>query len=183
VNIEYVGRNYEIDDRVRTFTHDRLRKVLKFLEEPIDIHVGLESNKHRYIADLRLSHRHGSFQAQEETDQLLDAIALVVEKTEKQVRRGRKKLMDRRRRAQRAGRNGDWPMEVVDRASLGAGAGPPRIIKSTLLQIKPMGIDEAALELDGSKNDFIVFRDADTARVSVLYKRKDNNYGLIAPDL
>jgi putative sigma-54 modulation protein len=183
VNIEYVGRNYEIDERVRNFTAEKLRKVLKFLEEPIDIHVGLESNKHRYIADLRLSHRHGSFHSQEETDQLLDAIALVVEKTEKQVRRGRKKAMDKRRRAQRAGRSGDWPVDVLDRSSLAAGGGPPRIIKSSLLAIKPMSIDEAALELDGAKNDFIVFRDADTQRVSVLYKRKDSNYGLIAPEL
>jgi putative sigma-54 modulation protein len=56
------------------------------------------------------------------------------------------------------------------------------VIRSSRLQIKPMSIEEAALELDGGKNDFVVFRDAASDRVSVLYKRKDNNYGLIAPD-
>ncbi len=58
-----------------------------------------------------------------------------------------------------------------------------RVIKSSLLQIKPMTIEEAALQLEGSKNDFVVFRDAVNDRVSVLYKRRDDNYGLIAPEL
>jgi putative sigma-54 modulation protein len=182
VNIEYVGRNYDVDGQVRRFTEDKLGKVLKFLEEPVEVHVTLESNKHRYVVELRLSHRHGTLQAREETDQLLDGIGMAVDRAEKQVRRGRKKLIDKRRRAQRAERNGNWPVEVVERSSVGAGSSP-RIIKSSLLQIKPMSIEEAALALDGAKNDFIVFRDAETDRVSVLYKRKDENYGLIAPEL
>ena len=45
-----------------------------------------------------------------------------------------------------------------------------------------MSLDEAALHLEGSKNDFVVFRDANNDQVSVLYKRKDNNYGLISPE-
>jgi putative sigma-54 modulation protein len=56
------------------------------------------------------------------------------------------------------------------------------VIRNTRLQIKPMSIEEAALQLDGAKNDFVVFRDATSDRISVLYKRKDDNYGLIAPD-
>ena len=71
---------------------------------------------------------------------------------------------------------------MVDRESLSTNA-VPQVIKSTLLQIKPMTIDEAALQLESSKNDFFVFRDATSDRVSVLYKRRDNNYGLIAPEL
>jgi putative sigma-54 modulation protein len=71
-------------------------------------------------------------------------------------------------------------MEVLERESVGGGT-PPRIIKSSRLEIKPMSLDEAALQLDASKNDFLVFRDAASDRVSVLYKRKDSNYGLIVP--
>ena len=45
-----------------------------------------------------------------------------------------------------------------------------------------MSLDEAALQLEGSKNDFVVFRDANSDQVSVLYRRKDSNYGLISPE-
>ena len=72
-------------------------------------------------------------------------------------------------------------MEVVEAASVGAGT-QPRIIQSTTLSIKPMTLDEAALELDRSGYDFFVFRDSATERINVIYRRKDENYGLIAPE-
>ena len=46
-----------------------------------------------------------------------------------------------------------------------------------------MTLDEAALRLETSRNGFVVFRDAESDRLSVLYKRRDDNYGLIAPEL
>ena len=58
----------------------------------------------------------------------------------------------------------------------------PRIVKRGSLQIKPMRLDEAALALQDSKNGFLVFRDAVSDQISVLYKRKDSNYGLITPE-
>jgi putative sigma-54 modulation protein len=58
----------------------------------------------------------------------------------------------------------------------------PRIIKTNNIAIRPMSIEEAALRLDDSRNEFIVFRDIDNDRVSVIYKRRDNNLGLIAPE-
>ena len=56
------------------------------------------------------------------------------------------------------------------------------IVKTNMLPIRPMSIEEAALRLEDSKNEFIVFRDLDTDRISVIYKRRDNNLGLIAPE-
>ena len=58
----------------------------------------------------------------------------------------------------------------------------PRIVQTNTLPIRPMSIEEAALRLDDSKNEFIVFRDIDSDKVSVIYKRRDNNLGLIAPE-
>ena len=46
-----------------------------------------------------------------------------------------------------------------------------------------MSIEEAALQLEDAPHDFVVFRDAETDQISVLYKRKDSNYGLIAPEV
>jgi putative sigma-54 modulation protein len=55
-------------------------------------------------------------------------------------------------------------------------------VKTNNIAIRPMSIEEAALRLDDSKNEFIVFRDIDNDKVSVIYKRKDNNLGLISPE-
>jgi putative sigma-54 modulation protein len=57
----------------------------------------------------------------------------------------------------------------------------PRIIAARRYTVKPMTSDEAALRLDGDENQFLVFRNADNQKISVIYKRKDGNYGLIQP--
>ena len=58
----------------------------------------------------------------------------------------------------------------------------PEIIKSTRLPVKPMSVEEAVMQMDLMSNEFLVFRNAVTETLSVVYRRKDGNYGLIEPD-
>ena len=180
MNIDYVARNLELDTRIRDFTADKLQKVGKFLDEPVDVRVTVEQEKHRCSAELHITHRFGIIQANEETDDIFDAVNLAVDKAEKQARRSRKKVRDKRRKADRSNGN-HWPLEIVDNASVGLGA-EPRIVESTVLSIKPMSLDEAAIQLDESDYGFVVFRNAVDDQVNVLYRRKDNHYGLISPE-
>ena len=101
MQIEYTCRNVHLDDRLRGFIEQKLQKVMKFVEEPIEVKVLLDIEKHRHIAELHISHRLGIAQATEETGNLQDAVNLAVDKAEKQARRSRKKLVDKRRRAKR----------------------------------------------------------------------------------
>ena len=59
---------------------------------------------------------------------------------------------------------------------------PPSEAEKMAAATKKEAILEAALELDRTKSGFLVFRDATSERVNVIYRRKDNNYGLIAPE-
>lgn len=182
MNVEFTARGFELDAELQSYAEKKLEKLEKFLEEPAEIHLILETEKIRQIAELVVSHRHGSMQASEAADEMRDAIHAVIGKVEKQARRAKKKFYDQRRRAGREMNHQEqWPMEVLERSSFGD-SDEPRVIKKNHLPIKPMTIDEAALQLEGSKNDFFVFRDATTDRVSVLYRRRDENFGLIAPE-
>jgi putative sigma-54 modulation protein len=62
-------------------------------------------------------------------------------------------------------------------------SGQPRIVERSSIPIKPMAIEEAVLQLDDSPYDFLVFRNASTDKVNVLYRRDDKNLGLITPEL
>jgi putative sigma-54 modulation protein len=181
MQIDYTCRNVHLDDRLRGLIEQKLQKVMKFAEEPIEVKVILDVEKHRHIAELHITHRLGLTQAAEENDGgLLEAVNLAVDKAEKQLRRSRKKLVDKRRRAGRT--NGHrWPMEVLERSSVGGG-GPPRIVELTYVEIKPMTIEEAAIELETAEHGFVVFRDSLSDRLNVLFRRRDQNYGLIAPE-
>ncbi len=181
MKIEYVARHFKIDDGIRTYTEGKLRKVERFVEEPVDVHVTLVREKHRHIAEIKLGHRHGIIQAAEETSEMADAINLAVDKIEKQARRARKKFMDQRRRMDRSLEEPYWPVEVLDGSSLITGSGR-KVVKTSALPIKPMTVEEAALKLEESSNDFVVFKDSENQQVSVLYKRRDSNFGLISAE-
>ena len=183
MNIEFQSRHYELDDEIREYANRKLEKVTRFLEEPIEIRVTLQGTKHGRVADLHVSHRHDVLQVAEETDEMRDAINLAVDKLQRLAKRSRKKFQGRRRRADRKTNGANaWPLEVVERHSVSDQEGP-RIIESTELTIKPMSLEEAALGLDASEHQFVVFRNAANDRVSVLYKRSDSHYGLISPEL
>jgi putative sigma-54 modulation protein len=183
MNIEFVGRHVQLDERIRSQAEAKLARVAKFLREPIEVHVTLETEKFRQIAELTVTHRHGRLHTREEQHDLLDALAVAVETLEKQALRTRKRAVDRRRRANRAvATESQWPLEVLSRESLREGGDGPRVIKSSQLQIKPMTLEEAALALEESRHEFVVFRDADSDRVNVLYKRRDEDYGLITTE-
>ena len=182
MNIEYAARNCHLDDTLRSATEERLRKVVRFLEEPVEVHVVLEVEKHRHLAEIRIAHKHGLIQAAEETPAAMrDAIGLAIDKVEKQAQRARKRYMDRRRRADRDQNGQHWPLSVVEPESLRAGT--PRVILTDRLEVKPMAIEDAALEMENSGHGFVVFRDTKSDRLSVLYRRDDSNYGLISPDV
>src|SRR5260370_29537243 len=165
MQIEYTCRNVILDDRLRAFVEQKLQKVMKFVDEPIEVKVFLDIEKHRHIAELHISHRLGIAKATEENDgSLLDAVNLAVDKAEKQARRARKKLVDKRRRADRT--NGHrWPLAVLERASVGGGA-TPRVVETIYGEIKPMTIAEAALELEDADHGLLVFRHSHTSRLN-----------------
>ena len=182
MKIEFTGRHLHVGERVREHAERKLAKIKKFLDEPVDVHVIIDSEKRLHSAEFHVTHRHGVLQATEKAEHLREAINAGVEKIEKQARRSHKKFVARRRRAKRPEEDPHWPLEVLDATSFNGGESQPRVVKTGQLPIKPMTIDEAALQLDQSKNEFFVFRDSGTDRVSVIYRRKDENFGLIAPD-
>lgn len=182
MKIEYTGRHFRIREDIKTLVEGLFeKKIARFLEDPVETRITLEADKLRRIAEIHVAHRHGILQATEEGAVMEEAIHAAMEKVEKQARRARNKYRDSRRRAGRPAEDNHWPVDVIERASVGGGE-TPRIIRTNRLPIKPMTIDEAALQLADSKNDFFVFLDSATERVSVLYRRRDQNYGLIAPE-
>lgn len=178
---EIIGRNTPVGDRLRGLVEKKLGKLERFLTEPIEARVTLITEKHSHVAELHVTHRDGVLQGTEATDGTFqEAVQRAVAKVEEAARRTHQKQVDKRRRP--TDRSHRWPVEVLGADSVGEGRAP-RVIETGHLAIKPMTLDEAALELDVSEQGFVVFRDAASDRLSVLYKRKDRNYGLIAPEL
>jgi putative sigma-54 modulation protein len=182
MEVEFVARHYVADEALRNAAADKLRRVAKLLEEPIEVRLTFEKEKHRESVDAQIAHRHGTLQATEEGASMRESLDLLIDNLAEQAKRARKRYQDRRRsQARRAQADAHWPLDVVEKASVGDD-GSPRIVRSSLLRIKPMTLEDAGLELESARLGFVVFRDAATQRINVLFRRDDGNYGLIAPE-
>ncbi|HYH08279.1 MAG TPA: ribosome-associated translation inhibitor RaiA [Thermoanaerobaculia bacterium] len=191
---EISGRNYEIPPDIRAMVETKLAKIEeKLFDDVIDVRVVLQVEKYRNICEILIKGKeHDVKSVQESDDSMQDAVNSALDHVKRQAQKNRKKIRDHHRHD-----NGDgaftpditeWAVQVLEPGNLRQegededGTRNPRIIKTNNIPIRPMSIEEAALRLDDSKNEFIVFRDIDTDKVSVIYKRKDNNLGLIAPE-
>jgi putative sigma-54 modulation protein len=171
MKIEIVGRNLHVESSLQAFIEQKVKKLERLLGADAEVRVTVAHEKHSQVAELHAVNRAGTFQAREETDGTLqEAIQRLVEN-----RRAKKT-----RRTVRS--DGRWPLEVLDSGAIGHG-GQRRVIETVDLEIKPMTVEEAVLALEDSTHGFVVFHDSSRDRLSVLYRRKDEHYGLIAPEL
>ncbi len=196
MQINVTFRHMEATDALRDHAEKRVRRVAKYVHRPIDAHVILSVVKRRHIAEVVLNADRTTMTAKEETGDLYSAIDLASDKLEHRARKHTEKitshkLSPRSRRAQIAapevapvpdGR--DLPglrMHVLRADSFGRRKGP-EVINSKRLPVKPMSVEEAVMQMDLMSNEFLVFRNAATDTLSVVYRRKDGHYGLIEPE-
>jgi ribosome hibernation promoting factor len=180
MEIEFTGRKIEITPALKTFSEQKLKKLSRILDGIIEAHVILRVEKRRQSAEIIVHSPHATLTGSETTDDLYKSIGQVLAKLEKQAMKlkGRYAWGKKHGKAVtvRGGR------EVGDDGPASAPDGVPRVIRSRRYAVKPMSVDEALMQAQGSKDAFLVFRDARSQRVSVLYRRPDGNFGLIEPE-
>lgn len=182
-----IGRNFEVTDDIRKLIDKKLSKVIdKLFADVIDTRVVLQVEKYRNICEILIVGKEHDVKAVQESDESMpDAINAAVDHVKRQAQKNRKTIRDHHRKDGGRNKVTDWTVQVLEPGRLRESGdhNRPRIIKTNNLAIVPMSIEDAAQRLGDSKNEFIVFRDMDTDRISVIYKRRDNNLGLIAPEV
>ena len=175
MQVAYTGRNIEVTPALRDFTEGHLRKIRKILGEAIHVHMTLTVQKHRQIAEIHLHSRSLDINGLEETNDMQASINAVLEKRPKRqaLKYKGKKITRKRHPASRPSSNPPSSNRPPAQA--------PRVIKSNAFAAKPMTVEEAVREVNGGDGNFLVFRNAESEKVNVVYKRKDGNFGLIEP--
>lgn len=156
---------------LRQHAEERVEHAVRFLRHPIEAHVTLSVEKQRHIAEVQVAGNHLTLTATEETGDLYSAIDLAASKLERQVKKRMAKFKDRKA-------NNHAAAALVADDGTRAGA----VIHTQRIAVKPMSVGEAVLQLKMVKNDFLLFKNAATEMLSVVYRRKDGNYGLIEPE-
>ena len=178
MEITVTFRHMEPTESLKTYAEDKISKVEKYLDFPVEAHIVLGVEKFRHLADVTLSLNGTMIKGVEETEDMYSAIDQVMDKVEKQVKRYRSKIISRRtenRKDEDRFLMGEPEEEGADLA-----LDEPRIDVEKMIA-KPMDPEEAAIQLNMSQQDFLVFRNSESQEMNVIYKRKDGNLGLIKP--
>jgi putative sigma-54 modulation protein len=170
----------EPTEGLREYVEEKVAKVYKYMDKPIEASVVLSVEKHRHIAEISLVANRVVVNGKEETESMYSSIDLVIDKIERQLRRYKERLKKRKNINAKL-KNITGRINILTAESLEKEE-DPKVIKSKNLSIKPMFIEEAAMQLELSSNEFLVFTNASSEKVNVIYKRRDRNYGLIEPD-
>lgn len=181
MKIDYIARKVTLNDQVRQLTEKKIAKVRKYFNHILDIRVEIAQERHLYVADLFIKGKDFDIKSTSQNKELTTAIQDAIDKLEIQARRAKARLKRPKRGADTGRAQEGWAEDVLEPESVASGE--PVIVKRSTIPIKPMTIDEAMIQLEESANEFIVFLNASNDRVNVLYRRRDNNLGLITPEL
>ncbi|HKG20416.1 MAG TPA: ribosome-associated translation inhibitor RaiA [Blastocatellia bacterium] len=177
MRFEFTGRHTEITPAVERFAKKELQKLDRVLDSaPMHAHVTITVEKYRKKAEIIIYWRDNVFTGASENSDLNQSIAAAAAKVEKQVYKLKEKFHTRKR-----GRVPVKEAAPADDGSAETAADAPRIIAARRYRVKPMTAEEAAIIVADLPDQFIVFRDSETNKIGVLYKRKDGNFGLIEP--
>jgi putative sigma-54 modulation protein len=181
MQIEFTGRQTSVPAGAKAIVERRLRKLARVLGGITHAHVVLSADRHRRMAEVTVHSSHLTLAALDENDDLELAVTSVMDKLVKQAQRHVGKRRTRKRKAARRPERGLWA-GVLARDGGDHGTGGRRLIQTRRFLPKPMTVEEAAIELGADSEDLVVYRDATSGRVNVLYRRRDGHLGLIEPE-
>ena len=177
MNVEITGRHVVLTPAIHAYIFKRLRRFSKLLGEQLSFHVILGVEKDRHTAEILLKSKRLDLTGTGETTDMYTSITRAVVKLEKRALKHKSKIIETKRHIAKA-------KSVAEKSGVGAPAssavrGRRNGIQEEEGRKKPMALEEAVLELGQSDYPFVVFRNADSGAVNVLYRRKDGSLGLI----
>jgi putative sigma-54 modulation protein len=176
MNVTFTSRGFEMSEQIKKFAREKLKKI-ESLDELINVTLTMAQSKHLYKAELLVHDRNARFTAVQSTPDIYKSIHAVIDKVQKQVKRHKEKMIGRKRLAPTKGTKLVQNMATTERLSA------PRVIRSRKQDVKPMSQDEAVLQMESLKLEFLIFRDTSNDRTCILFKRKDGNYGLVDSEI
>jgi putative sigma-54 modulation protein len=179
MNIAYAFKNFDPSEHLKSYAARRFHKLARFMPKAnnIVLNVNMAVDKFRHKIEVQVSGDNLNISAVEQSQDMYSSVDMVLEKLEAQLKKHVEKIKDKRRNKTA----GPGEAEEFVEYSSGRNITTRRVVERDNFEPKPMHVDEAAMQLEQRDDIFLVFLNADTEQVNVLYKRNNGNLGLISP--
>ena len=163
-------KNVNASDYLKDTIEKKLEKLTKYFSDDIGVNVMLSEERSKKKIEATIKARDMIFRAEDKSDQFYDGIDNIVDKLSSQMSRFKKKLQ-KKHKDHKEFMFEAWP-EAEEEEEL-------NVIKKKKFELEPMTVDEAVLQMEMLEHNFFVFLNMETDSVNVVYKRNDNDYGLL----
>ncbi len=185
-------RHMEPTDSLKAYARERMERIRKYLPDPISCHVVMSTERHNHRIEVNFQLHNGlSIAGHETTENMYSSIDLCIAKIERQVRKYKGKLEERRTRPHGV-EPLPWSHSIVKEAFHGIEEPPDhdenqadnrsmdfKVVRTEKFHANPMSIADAIVQLNLLHENFLVFRSDTDQKVAVVYRREDGSYGLI----
>lgn len=167
------GVNLDITPAIKTHIEGKIGKLDKYIEKTdnVEATIIVRVRNNEQIIEVTIPTDKYTLRAEETHTDLYAAVDLVLDKLESQIRKHKTKLLDRIKK--------EPSLNDLFKSTEKQVKDEPKIVKRKNIDSKPMGEIEAILQMELIDHDFFIFDNIDEDCVSVVYKRKDGNYGII----
>ena len=173
MKINIRGDKIKVTDAIREYAESKLSKLDKYLGNSDDVNASviIKVRHEKQIIEVTVQTQKFTLRAEEGHQDLYAAIDLVHDKLERQIRKNKTRLSARLKKEPTLN---DFLFDFEE-----AEENNDKIVKRKVIESKPMNEEEAILQMELLNHDFFIFNNEDESCVSVIYKRKDGNYGII----
>jgi putative sigma-54 modulation protein len=176
MKFEYTGRHIDVTPALRNHVEEHFGRLSHLFDgDNAKAHVIIEVEKNRNRSEIVVNWRKEVLTANTINSDMYKSLSQTIDKIEKQALKLKRKITDKHHKVKKVSMITPKTEEITPAPV------SPRIVNTRNYAVKPMTDEEAVLRLHAEENQFLVFRNADDERISVIYKRKDGDYGLITP--
>lgn len=168
------GDKMQITDAMKDYINEKLGKLEKYLEnsDAIRANVIVKVKNHEQTVEITIPLKSFILRSEETKEDFYAAVDKTIDKLERQVRKNKTKLMAKQNKA-----SYDFNFEKIDfKEEI---EDEHKVIKRKTIEVKPMNEEEAILQMELLNHEFYMYKDSETNKPTVVYKRTDGNYGLI----
>src|SRR4030066_2410749 len=161
MKISVTFRNGEDEKWQKVYAEEKIRKLKKYLDTPAEAHIILSVEKFRNLVEINLSANGWNINAKEKNKDMRLAIDKCIDKIEKQIKKQKEKIRERKPFSIRHGK------QKAEEAAETEESTSSRVVETRKIILKPMSLDEAVMDIEGTKAGFIIYRDSSSEKVSV----------------
>ena len=175
MTISTSGRKVTLSQSFIDAIDKRMTKFDKYFENDAQATVTISAEGNRLTAEVTVRYRGFIYRAEKTETDMLAAFGNAADLIDRQITKNKSKLSNRIKKQEHESEDGYSNYEdFVDEEY--------RVVKEKQFRLKPMSTKEAILQMNMLGHNFFVFLNEDTNTVSVVYLRKDDDYGLITPE-